>query len=47
MPVIRCACSQMEDIETLNYDDLSSVAKLSSDQNYKDVMQVRSLQVAR
>lgn len=29
----------MDDIEALNYDDLHSVAKLSSDQRYLDVMQ--------
>jgi hypothetical protein len=35
----------MEDIETLNYDDLNAVAKLSSDQHYKDVMSVRTATV--
>lgn len=35
------AVLQLDDIEALNYDDLSSVAKLSSTAGYKDIMQVR------
>ncbi|GAX75577.1 hypothetical protein CEUSTIGMA_g3020.t1 [Chlamydomonas eustigma] len=34
------ADDQMDDIEALNYDDLESVAKLSSSSRYKDIMQV-------
>lgn len=33
----------MDDIEALNYDDLESVAKLSSTNRYKDIMQVSCL----
>ena len=33
---------QMDDIEALNYDDLEAVAKLSSTNRYKDIMQVRN-----
>lgn len=29
-----------QDIEELNYDDLSAVAKLNSDAKYADIMQV-------
>lgn len=32
---------QLDDIESLNYDDLSAVAKLASSAQYADVMQVR------
>lgn len=30
----------MDDIEALNYDDLSSVAKLTSEKRYHDIMDV-------
>lgn len=32
----------MEDIETLNYDDLDNVSKLQKTQRYTDIMQVSS-----
>ena len=32
------ACTQLDDIEALNYDNLEAVAKLSSSTRYKDVM---------
>jgi hypothetical protein len=36
------ACNtQLDDLEMLNYDDLTAVAKLTSDPNYQDVMRVR------
>jgi hypothetical protein len=34
---------QLDDIEALNYDDLSAVAKLSSSAAYKDIMKVGAL----
>jgi hypothetical protein len=36
------ATLQLDDIEALNYDDLSAVAKLSGSTLYKDVMAVRA-----
>lgn len=39
---LACAVPvQLDDIEALNYDDLSAVAKLSGSALYKDVIQVR------
>jgi U4/U6 small nuclear ribonucleoprotein PRP31 len=32
--------TDMQDLESLNYDDLDSVAKLQRSQKYKDIMQV-------
>jgi hypothetical protein len=38
----RClVLPQLDDIESLNYDDLAAVAKLSSSAQYADVMGVR------
>lgn len=36
------SCMQLDDIEALNYDDLSVVAKLSGSAAYKDIMEVCS-----
>jgi hypothetical protein len=33
--------TQLDDIESLNYDDLGAVAKLAASAQYKDVMQAR------
>lgn len=32
--------TDMQDLESLNYDDLDSVSKLQRSQRYKDIMQV-------
>lgn len=32
--------TEMQDLESLNYDDLDSVSKLQRTQRYKDIMQV-------
>jgi hypothetical protein len=43
--VLCCALvPQMDGLESLNYDDLTTVAKLTSEPHYQSVMQVRSVQ---
>lgn len=37
---LPCPGLQMDDIEALNYDDLSSVARLIMEKRYHDIMEV-------
>lgn len=37
---VLCCVLQMESLSNLNYDDLTAVAKLTSDPHYQSVMQV-------
>lgn len=40
--VMLLYCLQLDDLESLNYDDLTAVAKLTSDPHYNEVMVVSS-----
>lgn len=48
MQLLYCAvcwcCVQLDDLENLKYDDLTAVAKLTSDPHYQSIMAVSNVQ---
>jgi hypothetical protein len=40
LPLLPLPLPQLDDLDSLNYDDLGAIAKLTADPHYKDVMTV-------